>query len=99
MRFTHKLKEHPVCLSSEGMLSADMERVLNSMPGNNGVKAELALEINENHPVAEKLKTLFETDKETLTKYTKLLYGEARLIGGMDLKDPTEFAMLVCELM
>ena len=99
VRFTHKLKTHPVCLSSEGMLSAEMEKVLNSMPGNNGVKAELALEINANHPIAEKLKTLFADDKETLAKYTKLLYGEARLIGGMQLENPVEFSTLVCELM
>ena len=99
VRFTHKLKNHPVCLSNEGMLSADMERVLNAMPGNNGVKAELALEINETHPIAEKLKTLYSEDKEKLKKYAKLLYGEARLIGGMTLDDPTEFASLVCELM
>ena len=99
VRFTHKLKQHPVCLSSEGMLSADMERVLNAMPGNEGVKAEFALEINEMHPIAEKLKSLFENDKDTLTKYTKLLYNEARLIGGMTIEDPTEFALLICELM
>ncbi len=99
VRFTHKLKTHPVCLSSEGMLSADMERVLNSMPGNAGVKAQFALEINADHPIAEKLKTLFAEDREKLKKYTKLLYGEARLIGGMQLEDPAEFAALVCELM
>ena len=99
VRFTHKLKQHPACLSSEGMLSADMERVLNSMPGNNGVKAEFALEINEEHPVAQKLKDLFESDKDKLSAYTRLLYGEARLIGGMQLEDPTEFAMLICDLM
>ena len=99
VRFTHKLKTHPVCLSNEGMLSADMERVLNSMPGNQGVKAELALEINENHPIAEKIKDLYASDREKLTRYTKLLYGEARLIGGMQIDDPTEFATLVCELM
>ncbi len=99
VRFTHKLKNHPVCLSSEGMVSADMERVLSSMPGNEGVKAQFALEINETHPIAEKLKALFETDKDTLRKYTILLYNEARLIGGMPIEDPTEFAMLICELM
>ncbi len=99
VRFTHKLKTHPVCLSSEGMLSAEMEKVLNSMPGNNGVKAELALEINANHPIAEKLKALYAEDKDTLAKYTKLLYGEARLIGGMQIENPVEFSTLVCELM
>lgn len=99
VRFTHKLKTHPVCLSNEGMVSAEMERVLSSMPGNSGVKAELALEINENHPIAGKLKALYADDKDKLSKYAKLLYGEARLIGGMELENPTEFATLVCELM
>ena len=99
VRFTRKLKTHPVCLSNEGMLSADMERVLNAMPGNEGVKAEFALEINENHAIAEKLKALYESDRDKLTKYTKLLYAEARLIGGMQIENPTEFAALVCELM
>ena len=99
VRFTNKLKSHPVCLSNEGMLSAEMEKVLNSMPGNNGAKAEFALEINAEHPIAEKLKALFAEDKDTLAKFTKLLYGEARLIGGMQLEDPLEFSTLMCELM
>ncbi|MBR4745042.1 MAG: molecular chaperone HtpG [Oscillospiraceae bacterium] len=99
VRFTHKLKKHPVCLSSEGVLSAEMEKVLNAMPGSTGVKAQLALEINEEHPIADKLKSLYENDHDTLAKYAKLLYGEARLIGGMELEDPVTFAELVCELM
>ena len=99
VRFTHKLKNHPACLSSEGMLSAEMEKVLNAMPGNNGVKAELALEINADHPIAEKLKQFFAEDQETLKKYAKLLYGQARLIGGMSLENPGEFSNLICELM
>ncbi len=99
VRFTHKLKNHPVCLSSEGMLSAEMEKVLNAMPGNNGVKAELALEINADHPIAEKLKKFYAEDQETLKKYAKLLYGQARLIGGMSLENPGEFSNLICELM
>ena len=57
------------------------------------------MEINANHPIAEKLKALFADDKDTLAKYTKLLYGEARLIGGMQLENPVEFSSLVCELM
>ena len=99
VRFTHKLKNHPACLGSEGMLSAEMEKVLNAMPGNNGVKAELALEINAEHPITEKLKILFKEDKEKLADYTKLLYGEARLIGGMTVESPAEFAALICGLM
>ena len=81
------------------MLSAEMEKVLGSMPGNKGVKAELALEINADHPIAEKLKAYYKDDQEKLRKYTKLLYGEARLIGGMSVEDPAEFSALICELM
>lgn len=99
VRFTHKLKNHPVCLSSEGQLSVEMEKVLNAMPGNNNVKAELALEINADHAIAEKLKKLFEEDKDMLAKYTKVLYGQARLIGGMQIENPLEFSNLICELM
>ena len=99
VRYTNKLKNHPVCLTNEGAISAEMEKVLNSMPGNSGVKAEFVLEINISHPVAEKLKVLFETDKDKLTKYAKLLYNQARLIGGLSIEDPTEFSALISELM
>lgn len=101
VRFTNKLKKHPVCLTSEGGISLEMEKVLNSMPGTNDnkVKAQLVLEINANHPIAEKLKTLYNDDKELLGKYAKLLYGEACLIGGASVPDPVEHSALVCELM
>ena len=99
VRFTHKLGSHPSCLTNEGFLSAEMEKVLNSMPGNNGAKAELVLEINAEHPIAEKLKTLYAEDKDKLSDYAKLLYNEARLIGGMSIEDPVEFSTLICSLM
>lgn len=99
VRFTNKLKNHPVCLSNEGAISAEMEKVLNSMPGNEGVKAELVLEINSEHAIAEKLKKLFADDKDKLTKYAKLLYNQARLIGGLPIENPGEFSSLICELM
>ena len=101
VRFTNKLKDHPVCLTSEGGISLEMEKVLNSMPGaeQNKVKAQLVLEINANHPIAEKLKSLYTEDKDTLGKYAKLLYGEACLIGGKSVPDPAEHSALVCELM
>ena len=102
VRFTGKLKEHPVCLSSEGGISLEMEKTLNSMPGaaENKVKAQTVLEINSAHPISEKLKSLFAAgDKETLAKYTKLLYGEACLIGGKSVADPVEHSRLICELM
>ena len=101
VRFTNKLKRHPVCLTSEGGISLEMEKVLNSMPnaGENKVKAQLVLEINAEHPIAEKLKTLYENDRDTLSKYARLLYGEACLIGGTAVPDPVEHSALVCELM
>ena len=101
VRFTNKLKKHPVCLTSEGGISLEMEKTLNSMPGasENKVKAQLVLEVNANHPIAEKLKNLYNEDKETLSKYAKLLYGEACLISGSGVSDPVEHSNLVCELM
>ncbi len=99
VRFTHKLGKHPSCLSNEGYLSAEMEKVLNAMPGGNGAKAELVLEINAEHPIAEKLKAMLPDNKEKLADYAKLLYNEARLIGGMSIEDPVEFSTLICSLM
>ena len=99
VRFTNNLHEHSVCLTSEGMLSLEMEKVLSSMPNGNSMKAELVLEINRSHPIAEKLKTLFETDRDKLAKYAKILYAEACLISGKSVENPAEFSELVCELM
>ncbi len=99
IRFTNKLKNHPVCLTNEGEISAEMEKVLNSMPGSKGVKAEYVLEINLQHKIADKLKSLYATDKDRLSDYAKLLYNQARLIGGLSIEDPTEFSRLICELM
>ena len=99
VRFTNKLKNHPACLTNEGEISAEMEKVLNSMPGAKGIKADYVLEINLSHPIADKLITLFETDREKLSVYTKILYNQARLIGGMSITDPAEFSKLICELM
>ena len=102
VRLSKKLKSHPVCLSSDGgMISIEMEKVLNAMPQNdtNRVKAEKALEINPNHEIFGKLKALYADDKDTLKEYTKLLYDQALLIEGLSLDDPVEFANLVCKLM
>ncbi len=96
VRFTNALRNHVSCLTSEGMLSTEMEKVLNAMPGATGIKAETVLEINASHPVAARLKCI---DDEKLKKYTKLLYMQARLIGGLSIEDPAEFCTLVSELM
>lgn len=99
IRFTNKLKEHPVCLVSEGGLSVDMEKVLNSMPTNEKVKARVILEINAEHPIAARLEALKDSDPETLKKYTQVLFTSAQLISGLSCENPTEFSRLVCELM
>ncbi len=100
VRFSSVLKNHPVCLSTEGSVSLEMENVLSSMPGgDNDVKAKAILEINLNHPIASKIKSLYETDKDKLAKYTKILYSQARLIGGMKIDNPSELSDLVCSLM
>lgn len=101
VRLSTKLKSYPVCLSSEGQVSIEMEKVLNSMPQNenNKVTAEKCLELNASHPVFGKLKELYASDNDKLTEYTKLLYSQARLIEGLDVEDPVEFAKLICNLM
>jgi molecular chaperone HtpG len=99
VRFTNKLKNHPVCLSTEGKLSLEMEKVLNSMPDAQEVKANVILEINEEHPIADKLKDLYESDKSQLEKYSKVLYNQARLIEGLGVENPTELTNIICDLM
>ena len=99
VRFTKRLKNHPVCLTSEGNVSIEMEKVINAMPTDEKVKAETVLEINESHPIADKIKELYENDKESLDKYTKVLYSQARLIEGLPIENPTEISNLICEIM
>ena len=98
VRFTHRLKNHPVCLTSEGALSVEMEKVINSMPNDQKVKAQTALEINDSHPIAQKIKDLYENDKEALKKYTQVLYAQARLIEGLPVENPTQISNLICEI-
>ncbi len=99
IKFTHRLKNHPVCLTSEGTISVEMEKTLNAMPNNQGIKAKTVLEINEKHEIAKKLKEIYKEDKEKLKKYTKVLYAQARLIEGLNIENPTEISNLVCEIM
>lgn len=98
VRFTHRLKNHPVCLTSEGALSVEMEKVINSMPNDQKVKAQTALEINDSHPIAQKIKDLYVNDKEELKKYTQVLYAQARLIEGLPVENPTQISNLICEI-
>ncbi len=98
VRFTNKLKNHPVCLSSKGDISLEMEKVINAMPTDETVKAEAILEINENHPIKDKLIDLYNNNKEEFEKYTKILYSEARLIEGLPIDNPSEISSLICDI-
>jgi molecular chaperone HtpG len=99
VRISKRLKSHPVCLSTEGEITIEMEKILNSMPDNPNVKAEKVLEINANHEVFQSLKTAFEQDKEKVDLYTKLLYNQALLIEGLPIQDPVEFTNDICKVM
>ena len=100
VQFTNTLDSHPVCLSTEGGISTEMQKVLEAQPGmEQAIKAKTVLEINVNHPVAEKLKALYGTDDVKLEAYTKILYSQACLICGLPIENPTELSNLVCDLM
>lgn len=100
VKFSNAVGNHAVSLSAEGYVSLEMARVLSQMPGaDGGMKAQLVLEINSNHKIAEKLFELFANDKEKLEKYSKLLYTGARLISGLTVENPTEFADMITDLM
>ena len=98
VKFTNKLKKHPVCLTSKGDVSIEMQKVFDAMPNDVGIKAQMILEINEKHPIAQKLKDLYASDKDEFIKYTKILYAEARMIAGLPVDNPTEISTLVCEV-
>jgi len=99
VRVSRRLKTHPVCLSTEGEVSIEMEKILNLMPGEQNVKADKVLEININHEVFNSLKSAFENDKEKLNLYTNLLYNQALLIEGLPINDPVEFTNDICKMM
>ena len=99
VRFSNKLKTHPVCLTTKGDVSIEMQKVFDAMPNEMGIKAETILEINEKHPIADKLKSLYKKDKDEFKKYTKILYSEARIIAGLPIDDPTEVSKLICDVL
>ena len=98
VRFTNKLKTHPVCLTSVGDISIEMQKVFAAMPNTPNMKAQTVLEINEKHPIANKLKDLYQNDKDTFNKYTKILYSEAKMIAGLPIDNPTEISNLICDV-
>ncbi len=99
VRISKRLKTYPVCLTADGPVSLEMEKVFASMPSENKPRAERVLELNPSHPVFETLARLFEGDREKLKTYAGILYGEALLIEGMPLEDPAAFAAAVSSLM
>jgi molecular chaperone HtpG len=99
VRVSKRLKTHPVCLSADGEITIEMEKVLNTMPDNQNVKADKILEINANHEVFQSLKNSFENDKDKLTLYVNLLYNQALLIEGLPIDDPVEFTNDICKVM
>ncbi|MBR3211133.1 MAG: molecular chaperone HtpG [Bacilli bacterium] len=98
VRFSNKLKSHPVCLTTKGDVSIEMQKVFDAMPNDMGIKAEMILEINEKHPITKKLKALYKKDKDEFNKYAKILYSEARIIAGLPIDNPTEISQLICEV-
>ncbi|QNO16550.1 molecular chaperone HtpG [Alkalicella caledoniensis] len=98
VRISKRLKNHPVCLTADGELSIEMEKILAAMPNNQEIKAERVLEVNPNHEVFNKLKDSFESDKDKFKLYTEVLYNQALLIEGLTLSDPVEFANNICKL-
>ncbi len=99
VRLSQRLKSHPVCLTSEGALSLEMEKVLNAMPTDQKVQADRVLEINPEHPIFAKLVQLQKENPDKLNAYAKLLYDQALLIEGMSIEDPVAFSNQICELM
>ncbi len=99
VRLSTRLKSHPVCLSVDGEISIEMEKVLNQMPNDQKIKAQKVLEINANHPIFNKLVNMVDTDKEKLKSYAQILYSQALLIEGLSIEDPVAYSNAVCELM
>ena len=99
VRVSLKLKSHPVCISTEGMVSTEMEKVLNAMPAQEKVKAQRVLELNPGHPVFEKLCALAGSDKDRLALYAEILYDQALLIEGIALEDPAGYVRKVCSIL
>ncbi|MFB7816353.1 molecular chaperone HtpG [Paenibacillus chitinolyticus] len=99
VKASKRLKSHPVCLSTEGELTIEMEKILKAMPNGQEVQADKVLEINVNHDVFRSLKEAYASDKDKLNLYTNLLYNQALLIEGLQVSDPVEFTNNICKIM
>ncbi len=98
-RISDKLKSHPVCLSSFGQISLEMEKILNQNPQNQKVTSEKVLELNPNHKIFTAMQKLFESDKDKFKDYASILYNQALLIEGLPIEDPVDFSNKICSLM
>ncbi|WP_423243538.1 molecular chaperone HtpG [Anaerophilus nitritogenes] len=98
VRASKRLKNHPVCISTDGELTIEMEKILNAMPSNQEIKSERVLEININHEVFKALREAFDHDQEKLKVYTNVLYDQALLIEGLTINDPVEYTNNICKL-
>ncbi|MFD1705166.1 molecular chaperone HtpG [Siminovitchia sediminis] len=99
VKISTRLKNYPVCLTADGEVSIEMEKILSAMPNNQEVKADKILEVNPDHEVFQSLKDAFEQDKEKAGLYTNLLYHQALLIEGLPIEDPIEFTNDICKVM
>ncbi|MEG1469683.1 MAG: molecular chaperone HtpG [Anaerovoracaceae bacterium] len=98
VKLSPRLKNTAVCLTAKDGLSLEMEKVLNSMPANDGIKAERILEFNPQHKIMEVLRAANTDDKELLNTYVNLLYNQALLISGLPVDNPLEFSNDICDL-
>ena len=99
VRLSGKLKSHAVCITTDGMISNEMEKVLNAMPAQENIKAQRELEINGEHPIFQRLQELYQSDKERLKLYAEILYDQALLLEGISLEDPSDFSQKLCQLL
>lgn len=99
VKVSAKLKSHPVCISTDGMISTEMEKVLNAMPAQEKIKAQRVLELNPEHPLFTKLQSLYEVDKDKLKLYAEILYDQALLIEGVALDNPADYVQKVCGIL
>ena len=99
VRLSGKLKSHAVCITTDGMISTEMEKVLNAMPAQEKIKAQRVLEINGEHPIFQRLQELYQSDKERLKPYAEILYDQALLLEGISLEDPSDFSQKLCQLL
>ena len=99
VKLSSQLKSHAVCITTDGMISTEMEKVLNAMPAREKIKAQRVLEVNPEHPVFQKLESLRTADPEKLKLYAEILYDQALLVEGIALEDPADFAQKLCQIM